>query len=77
MDGTSTVHINMVDEAPPVGNELDKTLRENGEFANGFESFEAFCKVCSKTSLHGYFIHCFTNHERVLGVGPNDIFRFC
>ncbi|KAK6035386.1 hypothetical protein COOONC_27109 [Cooperia oncophora] len=30
VDGTSTVHINMIDEAPPVGNELDNKLRENG-----------------------------------------------
>ncbi|KAK6029543.1 Putative ATP binding protein [Ostertagia ostertagi] len=30
VDGTSTVHINMIDEAPPVGNELEKKLRENG-----------------------------------------------
>ncbi|XGW14777.1 hypothetical protein V3C99_000780, partial [Haemonchus contortus] len=30
VDGTSTVHINMIDEAPPVGNELEKKIRENG-----------------------------------------------
>ncbi|VDO32273.1 unnamed protein product [Haemonchus placei] len=29
VDGTSTVHINMIDEAPPVGNELEKKIREN------------------------------------------------
>ncbi|VDL73261.1 unnamed protein product [Nippostrongylus brasiliensis] len=30
VDGTSTVHINMIDEGPPVGNELEQGSRENG-----------------------------------------------